>query len=523
MAYLMGIDLGTSSVKVLIVSENGEILAKSSSKYPILTPTQGWAEQDPRRWWIAVREAVKSALQRSHIKAREIKGIGLSGQMHGTVILGDSLEVLRPAIIWADSRSRDQCKEIYEKFGRDEILKITCNPIMPGFMAPSLLWVKENEPKIFRKIRKVLLPKDYIRFKLTGSLNTDFSDASATLLFDVRKREWSSEIISFLGLEESILPEIRESIDVAGEISENASKEIPIPEGIPVVTGGGDSPVGAIGCGLIEPGAASVNIGSAGQVFIVLESPRVDPKYRIHTFCHAVPNRWYLQGAILSAGLALDWLIRSLELSKLFEKREVEVYDQLFKEAESVAPGSEGLIFLPYLLGERSPHMDPQARGAFFGLTINHRRPHLVRAVLEGVAYALRDSLEVFKEMNVKIERMIARGGGARSKIWRRIIAEVLGYQILTVEVEEAAFGAALLAGVGSGIYKDLEEAIKMTMKIKEVISPNQDVTKTYEHYYQLYRSLYPILGDRFKALDKLSFPEFYSKKSIEGLYTMIL
>lgn len=451
---------------------------------------------------MAVREATKTALQSSGIWLEGIEGIGLSGQMHGTVLLDGHLKVLGPAIIWADGRSQEQCREIYEKFGKEEILKITSNPMMPGFMAPLYCGSRKNEPSIFERIHKVLLPKDYIRFRLTGTLVTDFSDASATLLFDVKRRRWSPEIISFLGLGENLLPEVYESIEVVGEVSQEASEETLLPKGIRVVAGGGDSPVGAVGCGLVESGMGSVNIGSAGQVFAVLDSFKVDPKYRVHTFCHAVPNKWYVQGAILSAGLALDWFVRGLGFDEILEKTGVDAYDFLLKESESAPPGSNGLIFVPYLLGERSPHMDPQARGVLFGLTVSHKRAHLVRAIMEGVAYALRDSLEIFEEMGVKVERMVARGGGVRSEVWRKILADVLARQLVGVEVEEAAFGVALLAGVGSKIYKDLNEAVKKTIRIRSLTDPDPDNVRIYNQLYQgIFRRLYPELKDYFKLL----------------------
>jgi len=410
---------------------------------------------------------------------------------------------LRPAIIWADKRSQSQCEEIYGRVGRGKVLEITCNPVMPGFMAPTLLWVKENELSVFRRIFKVLLPKDYIRFKLTGAFATDVSDASATLLFDVNKRNWSTEIISDLGFQPSFFPDVYESTDVTGEVSREASEETSLASGPIVVGGGGDSPVGAVGCGVTKPGILSSNIGSAGQVFAVLDKLRVDPQFRVHTFCHAVLGKWYIQGAILSAGLSLSWFAQNLGLEESLRSTDVDPYEILSKEAESAEPGCEGLIFAPYLLGERSPHMDPRARGVFLGLTLSHKRAHMVRAIMEGVVYALRDSLEIFKRLGAKVDRIIARGGGAKSTLWRQIQADIFNSEVMTVGVkEEASFGAALLAGVGADVYADLEEAVKETVKIRDVEYPCPERVKIYEHYYKkVYRRLYPVLKCYFRLL----------------------
>jgi len=496
----MGIDLGTSSVKVIIIDEEGRILARGSEKYPILTPAPGWAEQDPAQWWLATKNAIRKVLKSSDLKKEEIRAIGFSGQMHGTVLLDKFLKPLRPAIIWADARSSPQCAEIRKKLGEERIAEILCNPIMPGFTAPSLLWVKENEPSIFEKVHKVVLPKDYIRLKLTGVLATDFSDASATLLFDVRRRRWSGEIISDLGFQEDFFPEPHESIEMVGEISGEVAKETLLPKGVEIVVGGGDSPVSAVGCGLIKAGMTSVNIGSAGQVFVVLEELKMDPKLRVHTFCHAVPNMWYMQGAILSAGIALDWFIEKLGLKNLLEQAGIDPYSKLIEEASLVPPGSEGLIFLPYLLGERSPHMDPDARGAFLGLNLIHGRAHLIRAVMEGVAFALRDSLEILKELGITVGEIIIRGGGGRIKLWRQIIADVFNCRIMTVAVEEAAFGAALLAGIGAKIYRNFEDAIRKTVRTCLSNEPTSQ-REIYDRLYMIYKSLYPALREYFHNL----------------------
>ncbi len=500
MSYLMGVDLGTSSVKVIVMDEDGKILAQASEKYPILTPSPGWAEQDPDRWWLAAMSAIRRALQSPNLDRAEVKAIGFSGQMHGTVLLDRSLKPLRPAIIWADSRSSRQCEKIRRKLGEERIVKILSNPIMPGFMAPSLLWVRENEPSIYEKAHKVILPKDYIRFKLTGDLATDISDASATLLFDVRRRRWSEEVISELGFREDLFPEPRESAEVVGELSRESAEELSLDKSVEVVAGGGDSPVSAVGCGLIRAGMVSANIGSAGQVFAVLEEFRTDPRLRIHTFCHAVPDTWYMQGAILSAGITLDWFIEKLGLKSLLERMGLNPYDELVEEAGRVRRGSEGLIFLPYLLGERSPHMDPDARGAFVGLSLTHGRAHLVRAVMEGVAFALRDSLEILRELGVAVGEITIRGGGGRIGLWRQIIADIFNCRVKTVAVEEAAFGAAILAGIGAKIYRGFEDAIKKTVRMREACEPSPE-RGVYDELYEVYRSLYPALRNQLHSL----------------------
>jgi xylulokinase len=497
MVQLMGIDIGTSSTKVLVVNENGNVNANASCDYPISNPSPDWAEQDPEWWWNAVKIGVKKISSFSKVKLSNISAIGLTGQMHGTVLLGRDLKPLRQSIIWADKRSIPQCKEIYERIGKKEIQKTLCNPIMPGFMAASLLWIKENEPSIFKKAFKVLPPKDFIRFKLTGSCITDVSDASSTLLFDIKRRKWASQILSTLGFSSELFPEFFESVNVTGEVSADASNETGLPKGLPVIAGGGDSPVGAVGCGAIKEGIVSSNIGTGGQIFTTLDKPEADPLSRIHTFCHAVPGKWHLQGAILAAGLSLRWFKENLGQMEqtLGNLCNTDPYNLLSKEAELAEPGCKGLIFVPYLLGERSPHMDPNARGVLYGLSLEHKRSHLVRSVMEGVVYALRDSLEIFRELGVKAEKVIARGGGARSSLWRQIQADIFNMEVISTNVkEEAAYGAALLAGVGVGIYEDLEKACQETIRTSNKEMPNSKRTKVYDEYYKIYTRLYPAL-----------------------------
>ncbi len=496
MTFLMGVDVGTSRTKVMIIDESGKAIANASSSYSIHSPKERWAEQHPDLWWNALKESLKKIPLQI---IREVEAIGFSGQMHGTVILNKQLKPLRPAIIWADSRSITQCQKIYRKVEQEEIRRKICNPIMPGFTGPTLLWLMENEKSRVNMTRWILLPKDYVRLKLTGIVATDVSDASATLLFDVKRRRWATDLISELGIPSYFLPEVYDSDSIVGEITSEASEETGLPKGVPVIAGGGDSQVGAIGCGVIKEGIVSSNIGTGGQIFTTVDSPKVDPELRVHTFCHAVPKKWCLQGAILSAGLSLKWFHDHIAL---FERNLINIssfidsYDLLSLEAEEAEPGCKGLIFLPYLLGERSPHMNPKARGVFYGLTLDHRRSHLIRAIMEGVVFALRDSLEIFKELGAKVESIVVRGGGAESKVWRRIQADIFGVEILRCNIkEDAAFGAALLAGVGIKVFKDIDYACRHTVRIIEKEKPIPANIKIYEkNYNQYFRLLYPAL-----------------------------
>jgi len=498
MDYLVGIDLGTSNVKTIIISEEGEVVAISKKEYEIDVPAIGYAEQDPEVWWYKTKECIAEMITKSEISKDSIIGIGITGQMHGTVPLDRYLKPIRKAVIWIDRRSQSQCIEFYNILGKDWVIDILGNPIMPGFMGPTLLWLKENEAESFRKIYKVSLPKDYIGYKLTGEITTDFSDASATLLFDNRRRKWSEHILTELNIEADILPDVYESVDIRGEITWRASEETGLPKDIPVITGGGDSPVGAIGAGVIDNKVLSSNIGTGGQILLLTDECKIDRKLRVHSFIHVVPGKWYLQGATLSAGLSLRWFRNEfghLERT-LADLLNVDPYDLIVKEAEKVEPGSKGLVFLPYLIGERSPYMDPDAKGVFFGLTIEHSRAHFIRAIMEGVVFALRDCLEVFRELGVSVEKVIARGGGSRSRLWRQIQADIYGLPVLKSSIDEdAAFGAALLAGVGVGLYPDIYRACKEIIKLNEEIKPNKERQIIYEQLFQkIYRHLYPLL-----------------------------
>ena len=494
MSYLLGIDLGTSSVKAVLIDESGTVAAVAQEEYGIDTPHPNWAEQDPETWWRATCAVVNGAVGKSPVGPDAIKAIGFSGQMHGTVCLGRNGTPLRPAVIWADQRSAEQCEKIYSTVGREKLAEMTCNPVAPGFMAASVLWVKENEPDTFANVKHLLLPKDYVRYRMTGRPASEPSDACSTLLFDTKARDWSRELVDMLDLPPDILPPIVRSRDVVGELTREAAAELGLDAGIPVTAGGGDQPIAAIANGVIEPGLLLATIGTGGQLFTPLAEPTYDPQLRTHTFCHAVPDRWFIMGATLSAGLSLRWFRDNVA--------DGIPYARLSEEAAEVPPGSDGLIFLPYLVGERTPHMDPKATGCFVGLTLRHGRAHMARAIMEGVAFAMRDSLEIFKELGVTTHKAIASGGGARSPIWRQIQADVFGVDLVTVDVaEQAGVGAALLAGVGVGVFSNVAEACERAISYGETTSPIEENRALYSERYDLFRSLYPSLRGVFAEL----------------------
>jgi xylulokinase len=494
MRVLLGIDIGTSSTKSVLIDISGRLLAKSQREYPIDSPKPGWAEQQPETWWEAVKETVRAAVSQSRANPHRIAGIGLSGQMHGTVLLDRNRSLLRPAIIWADRRSAGECEAILEQLGKDRLRDLAGNSLSPGFMAATLLWLRENEPETFSQTATVFLPKDYIRFKLTGQVGTEVTDASSSLLLDVKHRAWSEELLGLVGISPEQLSPLHESQEVVGTVTGSAAGELGLAPGTPVVAGGGDQSMAAIGNGVVEEGVALSTIGTGGQLFTPTTTFKVDPELRIHSFCHAVPGMWHVMGAILSAGLSLKWL-----RDKVFVGLD---YKEIDERASGVAAGSEGLIFLPYLLGERTPHLDPAARGCFVGLTIHHTRGHLARAVMEGVAFAMKDCLGVFEDLGVNPQRIIVSGGGATSALWRQIQADVYGREVITVNTrEEAATGAAILAGVGVGIYPSLQQACADLIGPESSTSPLPESAERYMELYGIYCSLYPALRDAFQKL----------------------
>lgn len=507
MSYLMGIDIGTTGTKTVLIDEEGKVIATSFKEHPLYIPRPNWSEQNPEDWWRATVDTIKDVLTRTGIKGKDIAGIGLSGQMHGSVFLGDDHQILRPCILWNDQRTAKQCEYITERIGKERLIELTCNPALTGFTAGKILWVRENEPHIYERIRKILLPKDYVRFCLTGDFATEVSDASGTLLLDVKKRSWSKEVLSELEIDPDFLPPCYESPDVSGTITKKVADITGLLPGTPVVGGGGDQAAGAVGNGIVKYGMLSSTIGTSGVVFAFSDDVKIDPEGRVHTFCHAVPGKWHVMGVMLSAGGSLRWFRDALgeEEKKEASERSVDPYDILMEKAAKVSPGAEGLVFLPYLSGERSPYPDPNARGVFFGLDLRHQKEHLIRAVVEGVTFGMKDCLEIIRGMGIPVRRVRASGGGARSKLWRQIQANIYNLDIETINITEgAAFGAALLAGVGAGIYASVEEACERTIKVSTTIKPDPADVAVYKEFYNIYHSLYPALFSHFAKLAKV-------------------
>lgn len=498
MSYYLGIDIGTTGTRAVLMNQGGEVVGGQSADHePISTPQPQWAEQNPENWWAATQLAVGKLLQSTQVKAEEIRGIGLSGQMHGLVLLDKNHQVLRPSIIWCDQRCQAEADWITRDIGYDRLIEITCNPALTGFTAPKLVWVRAHEPKIYVEIRKVLLPKDYIRFRLTGQFASEVSDASGTTLFDVVQRRWSSEVMTGLDFNADWFPEVHESVAVSGQLSPSVAKEIGLKAGTPVVGGGGDQASGGVGNGIVSPGIVSSTIGSSGVVFAFMEKPARDQRGRVHTFCHAVPRKWHVMGVTQGAGLSLRWFRdhfggQETNLGALLKR---DAYELLTQQAALAKPGCEGLIFLPYLMGERTPHLDANAKGVLFGLTGRHARADVIRAILEGVAYSLKDSFEIFEEMGVPVTQVRASGGGGRSALWRQIQADIFDTEICTVATDEgAAFGAALMAAVGTGEFESVEQACSQAISLTNFTQPIGENRDRYREYYEIYRSLYQAL-----------------------------
>ena len=507
MSYMIGIDIGTSGVKTLVVTETGKIVAQATAEYPLYHPKAGWAEQNPEDWWEATLATLKQVGEALGSDAARVKAIGLSGQMHGSVFLDKSGNVLRPAILWCDVRTADQCRYITEKVGREQLIRHTSNPALEGFTAPKIVWLQQNEAQAYAQVAKVLLPKDYVRYRLTGEIFTEMSDAAGTLLLDVTHRRWSEAVLKTLDISPEILPECRESIDACGTLTREVAEHAGLPAGIPVAGGGADNACGATGAGIVKPGRVLSSIGSSGVILVHTDQPQTDPQGKVHTFNHAIPNKWYVMGVIMAAGLSLKWFRDNLgHLEKQMESLTgTDAYDLMSQQATPTPPGAEGLIFLPYLNGERTPHADAYARGVFFGLTPRHTRGHLIRAVMEGVVYALRDSVEIIRGMGIPIEQVRAIGGGAKSPLWRQMQADIMQLEVATLNIDEGpAFGAALLAGVAAGVYDTVEEAAENTVRIVHTTEPNRALVGLYDDYYGLFRSLYPALKDRFREAAKL-------------------
>ncbi|HEX3357937.1 MAG TPA: xylulokinase, partial [Tepidisphaeraceae bacterium] len=463
MSNLLGIDIGTSGTKTLICDEDGAVLATAMAEHAISSPKPGWSEQHPEDWWQATCAATKAVLKKAKVKPADISAIGLSGQMHGSVFLGDGTKALRPALLWNDQRTAAECAEIESKAGgRAQLIDLVANPALTGFTAPKILWVRKNEPKVYAKTKHILLPKDYIRLRLTGEYATEVSDASGTLLLDVVNRAWSDKLLGLLEIDKSFMPRLHESQEVTGTLNRQAAKEMGLREGIPVVGGAGDQAAGAVGNGIVRAGIVSATLGTSGVVFAHSDSPTRDPLGRVHTMCHAVPGKWCVFGCMLSAGGSFQWFRNQLAENEIHaaKRRKIDPYELLIAEAQKSDPGAEGLFFLPYLTGERCPHPDPNARGGWIGLTARTRRRDMIRSLLEGVTFGMRDALQIMHEMNLPISEVRASGGGARSDFWRHLQADIYNRPIVTTNAEEGpAYGVALLAGVGTGVWSSVEEA----------------------------------------------------------------
>ena len=504
METLLGIDLGTTGVKVaLFDASTGRVTASAFADYPLVHPQVGWAEQDPAAWWRSSVQAIKDCLaaaEELRIPATSLRGIGLSGQMHGVVLLDDEGQVLRPCIIWADQRSEPECRWVTERVGAGRLIDLVSNPALPGFSLPKLLWIRDHEPEIFARARTMFLPKDYLRYRLTGEAGMEISDAAGTCLFDVRNEAWSYEVLGLVGLDPALLPPVIPADTVAGRITDEVAALTGLPAGTPLAGGGADNACGAVGNGVVRPGLALVSIGTSGVVLAYAETPQVDrsgPVPRVHTFNHAVPHAWYLMGVTQSAGLSLRWVRDHIGLPEMAIERwaGVDAYDTLAAEASLAPAGSDGLIFLPYLQGERTPLLDAYARGGWIGLSASHTRRHLVRSVLEGVAFSLKDCLAIIEQQGLLIEQMRATGGGAKSPVWRQVIADVLGVELVTTNnTEGPAFGAALLAGVAGGVYRSVAEACSATVQIAERTPPRAENATAYADAYTVYQALYPAL-----------------------------
>ncbi len=500
--HYLGIDVGTTAIKALVVDEHGAVVGEAESPLDVSVPRPGWAEQDPSDWWHGAVNAVRAACDQAGV--REVTSIGLSGQMHSSVLLDESDRVLRPAILWNDVRTTAQCRSIADTVGTDGLRKLVGNPALEGFTAPKLLWVRDEEQDLFDRVRNVLLPKDYVRLLLTGEKVTEPSDAAGTLLFDVQRGRWSDEMIAALGLDPSILPPVQGSAGVTGQLTSSAAEALGLAQGTPVVGGGADNAAAAVGSGVVGQGTLQTSIGTSGAVVAPIEQPSVDPQMRIHSFNHAIDDTWYLMGVVLSAGAAFDWFRRTLSGPGATPP----TYDELTAEADSVSPGADGLTFLPYLTGERTPHADSNARGAFVGLHTGHHRGHLVRAVMEGVVYALRDSLELMRDLGVDATEAVAVGGGARSPFWRQMQADVLGVPVVTVGPSGGApYGAAVLAATGSGAFSSVRDACQAWIRPLSRIEPSPETATAYTEAYARYRSLYPHLKPHFAGQAENSSP----------------
>jgi xylulokinase len=488
----LGIDVGTGGTRALVIDEAGRVIASATEDHEAFaSPQIGWAEQNPCDWWRACGVAVRKALAQGQLRGDEISCVGLSGQMHGALLLDEQGRVVRPALIWCDVRTEKQSRELTDEIGAERLIQLTCNPALPNFTLTKCLWVRENEPENWEKVRSLLLPKDYVRLQLTGERATDVADASGTLLLDVAHRRWSKAILELVQIDESVLPKLYESPEICGRISVSGAAATGLQSGTPVVAGAGDQAAGAIGMGIVSPGTVSATIGTSGVVFAATDRPALDPKGRLHTFCHAVPGRWMVMGVTQAAGLSLRWFRDQFGMSG----DQLESYEKLNLEAANAPPGCDGLLFAPYLMGERTPHLDAAARGMLVGLTASHTRAHVIRAILEGVAFSLRDTFTIFQEIEVPAKTIRLGGGGARSALWRQIQADIYGQRVETVEAEEgAAYGAAILAGVGAKAWPSVDVACDAVVRVAGSVHPNSEDSLVMQKAYGVYRRIYPAM-----------------------------
>ena len=504
MSHFLGIDIGTSGTKTLIIDEAGKILAEDTATYPSYHPKPLWSEQDPEDWWTATKKTIRAVVKKSKVKPASVKAIGLSGQMHGSVFLDKKGNVIRKALLWNDQRTAAECTEIEQLAGgRRELIRMVANPALTGFTAPKILWLRNKEPRNFAKVANILLPKDDVRRRMTGEFATDVSDASGMLLLDVAKRNWSRDLLSKLQLDIDLFAKCYESEEVTGNLTSESAKELGLTTDCVVVGGAGDCAANAVGTGVVKSGVLSTSIGTSGIMFVHSDKVEIDPDGRLHTFCHAVNGKWHMMGVSLTGGGALDWFVKNL-CAEIGSKSK-SAFDILNEEAAEIAAGSEGLFFLPYLAGERTPHADPDARGSLVGLTLKHGRGHIARAIMEGVTYAMRDSLAIIQAMGVPVKQIRASGGGSKSPLWRQLQANVFGQPAVTINAEQGpGYGVALLAAVGAGVYKNIGEACDATIKVVSKTNVQNKPKLFYDKAFPLYQQLYRSLKEDFKAISKL-------------------
>jgi len=504
MKYLLGIDLGTSGTRSVLFDQNGGVVLAKTAEYPLYQPRNGWAEQNPVDWWEAAIATISHVVRESGVDPRQIAALGISGQMHGLVMLDEKGEVLRPCIIWADQRTGEECEDITRAVGAQRLIEITANPALTGFTASKIMWVKKHEPEVYARCRHILLPKDYLRYKLTGDFATEVSDASGMQLLDVPKRQWSQEVLDKLGIPRELLATVYESPEVTGHVNAEAARLTGLSQTTLVVGGAGDNAAAAVGTGTVTDGRAFTTIGTSGVVYAHTDSLAIDPHGRVHTFCCAVPGAWHVMGVMQAAGLSKRW-IRDTCCEKevaLAERMDEDPYVLLDKLAEASPPGANRLLFLPYLMGERTPHLDPHARGGFLGLSAMHTKGDLIRAVMEGVSFGLKDGLQILAGMGVQPDSMLLTGGGAKSPFWRQLLADIFDCQVQTIKSAEGpALGVALLAGVGAGVYYSVPAACERLITPELVLEPDADRALVYASYHRLYQRAYPALKELFLKL----------------------